>query len=788
MLSPLDLKLLRDLWTIKGQALAITAVIASGVATFVMSLSTLSSLETTRATYYNRYRFAHVFAHLKRAPETLVSRLQEIPGVSQVQPRIVVDVNLDVADMPEPAVGRLISIPDRRTSGLNDIYLRRGRYIDPERSGEVLVGEMFAMAHELQLGQRITAIINGRKQQLTVVGIALSPEYVLQIKPGEILPDEKRFGIFWMGHTQLAAAFDMEGAFNDATLTLMRGAITEEVIRQTDDLLEPFGGTGSYDRDEQMSHRYLSDEIQQLKGMGRIAPTIFLSVAAFLLNVVTSRVVKTQREQIAALKAFGYSKWEVGWHYFKLVLVIVLLGTVLGTVAGAYLGRGLTSMYTQFYKFPIFEYRLNLPVAIAAAGLSTCAAFVGVFASVRGAIRLPPAEAMRPDPPASYRPTLLERTGLGGLLSPAGRIVMRNLERRPWKAAMSILGIAMAVAVLILGSFSQDALDYLMDFQFSQQQRQDVIVTFVEPISGGARREIQKLPGVLQAEFFRSVATRMRKTHRSRRVGLTGIVPTNDLFRLLDDEGNQVNVPTDGLMLSTKLAEVLGTKIGDIVQIEVLEGERGTYEVPVAATVRELGGLNAYMDLRALHRLLREGPQLSGAYLRVDEKYTDQLFYQLKQTPQVAGVSVKHAAIESFENTIAENLGRLRTFNIVFAGIIAVGVVYNSARISLAERSREMATLRVIGFSQSEVAWILLGELAALTLAALPVGMYIGYWLSYLVSLGLDTEVYRIPLVVNSSTYGMAAIVVLTASVLSGLSVQRGIRDLDLVAVLKTRE
>lgn len=778
----------RDLWQMKGQAIAITAVIACGVATFVMSLSTLSSLQNTRSAYYDRYRFAHVFAHLKRAPETLATRLGEVTGVAQVQTRIVMDVTLDVEGLSEPAVGRLISIPDRQTPGLNDIYLRRGRYVDPARSGEVLVGESFAIEHDLQLGDQITSIINGRKQSLTVVGVALSPEYILQFKPGELLPDAKRFGVFWMAETQLAAAFDMDGAFNDVTLSVMRGAIIDEVIRQVDLLTEPYGGIGAFDREQQTSHRYLSDEIQQLKGMAQIAPTIFLSVAAFLLNVVLSRLVKTQREQIAALKAFGYSKWEVGFHYLKLILVVVVIGTIIGTFVGAWFGRNLTAMYTQFYKFPIFEYTLPFPVVVLAATISLVAAVVGVQASVRGAVALPPAEAMRPEPPASYKPTLMERTGLGIFLSPAGRMVMRNLERRPVKAAMSALGIAMAVSVLILGSFTLDALNYLIDFQFRIAQRQDVMITFVEPIVGGVKREVQKLPGVMHADFFRAVPTRIRNAHHDRRVSVMGLDGSSELFRLIDDQKRKVDIPPDGLMLNTKLAALLDAQLGDVVTLEVLEGQRGIFQVPVTALVTELGGLNAYMNSSALHRLLQEGHHVSGAFLQVQSTESDRLYRQLKETPRVAGVSVKTAAIDSFNETIANNLGKIRGFNIFFATIIAVGVVYNSARISLSERSRELATLRVIGFSKAEVSAILLGELGVLTLLAIPLGMLIGYGLAYWVSLGLDTEVYRIPLVVNPATYAMAALVVIVAAIGSGLIVRRGLGNLDLVAVLKTRE
>jgi putative ABC transport system permease protein len=367
-------------------------------------------------------------------------------------------------------------------------------------------------------------------------------------------------------------------------------------------------------------------------------------------------------------------------------------------------------------------------------------------------------------------------------------MVMRNIERRPIKAALSALGIAMAVSVLILGSFTLDAINYLVDFQFRLAQRQDVMITFVEPTVGGVAREVENLPGVLNADFFRSVPTRIRHKHFDRRVGVMGLDGDSQLFRLIDDQERPVELPKDGLMLNTKLAELIDAQLGDVVTIEVLEGQRGKYDVPVTAMVTELGGLNAYMHSSALHRLLQEGPHVSGAFLQVDSQQTAALYRELKETPRVAGVSVKAAAMQSFNDTIANNLGKIRGFNIFFATVIAVGVVYNSARIALSERSRELATLRVMGFSKGEVSTILLGELALLTVVAIPTGMLIGYALAYWVALGLDTEVYRVPLVVNPSTYAMAASVVLVSAIGSGWIVRRGLGNLNLVAVLKTRE
>lgn len=785
----LDRKLLRDLWHMKGQAVAIALVIAAGVATYVLSVSTLQSLRRTQDRYYERYRFAHVFAHLKRAPNPLADRIAEIPGVAQVQTRIVEQVTLDVPVLPEPAVGRLISIPEYPAPGLNGLYLRSGRWVEPGRTGEVLASEGFAQAHRLGPGDRISAVINGRRQRLTVVGVALSPEYVYAIRPGDLLPDEKRFGIFWMGYTDLAAAFNMQGAFNDIALTLTPGASEPEVLRRLDRLTESYGGLGAYGRADQTSNRFINNEINELRGMAQVVPTIFLAVAAFLLHIVISRLIGTQREQIATLKAFGYTSFEVGQHYLRMVLLVVIAGAIIGTVLGVWLGRGLTEIYTSFFRFPVFEYRPGADVILLAVFVSAAAAAAGTLGAVLRAMRLPPAEAMRPEPPASFGPTFLERLGLQRLFSSTARMILRQLERQPLRSLLSALSIALAVAVCVLGSFMKDAVEYLMETQFAFAQRQQMSVTFDEPTSGQVLYELAHLPGVRHCEPFRAIAVRLRFGARERRVSVLGLPAEGKLFRVIDRQRRAVPLPPEGLVLSAKLAELLDVRVGDVLMVEVLEGERPVRPVPVVALVNDLAGTDAYMEVEAVRRLMRESDVMSGAFLATDTDRTDELYTALKNTPHVAGVAVTQTALTSFRKTIAENLLRMRFFNVLFAGVIAFGVVYNSARIALSERSRELATLRVLGYTRAEVSLILLGELAVLTLVAIPVGLTLGYGLAALViRLAYNTELFRMPLVIDRSTYAFAATVTLVAALVSGLVVRRRIDRLDLVAVLKSKE
>jgi len=788
-MTALNRKLVRDLWGARGQALAIAFVIGAGIAVFASMFSTFDSLDLTLGTYYERTRFGDVFASLKRAPLSLAADIAAIPGVAQVEPRVVVDVTLDVRDLPEPAIGRLISVAPAGRPRLCDVVLRKGRDIEAGRPDEVLASETFAAAHGLEPGDSVGAIINGRRRELRIAGLALSPEYIYPIRPGELLPDERHFGVFWMDGRALAAAFQMEGAFNNVVVTLMRGASEPDVIAGLDRLLEPeYGGLGAIPRALQPSHWYLNNELVQLRSSGAIVPAIFLAVAAFLLNVVLSRIVLVQRAQIAALKALGYGNAAVAWHYVKWSIVVACAGAAVGLSAGTWLGWAMTQMYTLFFHFPLLLYRLEPVVIVESVAIALGAAVLGALAAVRRAVSLPPAEAMRPEAPARFSETWVERAGLRRLLSQPARIIVRTLQRHPGRAALSTVGIALAGSMLVLGNFSLDAVDVMMDVQFNVAQRYDVMASTVEPVSPGALDELRRLPGVMDAEPFRAVPARLRVGHRSRHAAILGVPAEARLNRVIDASLRALTPPPQGLVLSAKLAETLGVRRGDTVTVEVLEGRRPVRQVPVADLVDEYMGMNAYMELDALRQLMQEGGTLSGAYLLVDRGQVETLYRRLKETPRIGGVLLKRAAVESFQETFQSLVAQMQAIYVVFAAVIAFGVVYNTARISLSERSRELATLRVIGFTRAEVSYILLGELALVTLVAVPAGLALGYVFAGLLVAAMNSEMFRIPLVIAPRTYAFAAVVIVVATAVSAMVVRHRLDHLDLVEVLKTRE
>lgn len=785
----LDRKMLRDLWNLRGQAIAIALVILCGVATYVMFIAIHDSLRATREDYYAAYRFADVFASLKRAPEGLRERIADIPGVAAVETRVVAGATFDIAGFDDPVSGTIVSLPDHGVPAFNALFLRAGRYVQPFAGDEIVVGEPFALAHRFEPGDRLHAVINGRRTALTIVGIALSPEYIHQIRPGGIFPDYKRYGVMWMGRDALARAYDMDGAFNDVVLGLAPGGSEREVIARLDELLARYGGLGAIGREDQLSHRFLDEEFNQLEMLSRIFPVIFLGVAVFLLNVVVNRMIGLQRGQIATLKAFGYDNAAIAVHYLKLVFLIVLAGVAGGIALGAWFGHVMAGIYREFFRFPYLEFDLSLKVAAEATLASLAAATLGTLFAVRRAAGLQPAEAMQPEPPPRYRQTLIERLGVGRLMSQPNRMILRHLARHPFKSAITVIGIAAAGGITMTGSFQRTTVNYMLDVQYGMAQREDISVMFNEPTPYRARFEIAALDGVRRVEVQRTVPVQLHVGNRSYRTAIRGLEAGGDIQRVLDAGLVPVVPPQEGMLLTDYLGEMLGVGAGDRVLVEVLEGARPKREVVVAGLVKEYLGVSAYMERGALNRFMREGPAISGAYLAVEEPaMLPRLYRALKDSPRVAGVTQRKEEMRNFTQMMDESMLFYTFIASIFSVIIAFGVVYNSARIALTERSRELASLRVLGFTRGEISYILLGELAVLTVIALPLGAAAGWGLCWLIMHNVQNDLYRMPLMLGRDSYAFAATVVLVASIATGFLVRRRLDRLDLIGVLKTRD
>ena len=763
-------------------------VVACGIAAFVTMASAYSSLRSARAAYYAEYRFADLFAQLKRAPGGLVAELRSVPGVADVEARVVEDVTLSVPGLAEPASGRFISIPVRGTPAINGLALREGRLPSSDAADEIVVSETFARANRLNVGDRIGAILNGRWKQLTIIGLALSPEYVYEVSPAMVFPDNRRFGVMWMSRELLGDAFNMKGAFNDVAMKLAHGASEADVIQSVDRVLAPYGGLSAYGRIDQASNRFLSDELGEIEVSATYIPAIFLSVSAFLLYTLLSRLVSIERSQIALLKSFGYSSARVGVHFLEFALLVVGIGLLLGTAMGVMFGSGLIGLYRLYFHFPSLPYQVPVAVLLWATVIALGAAASGSLTAVWRAIRLPPAEAMRPEPPGNFRAGLLESVGLMRLLGASGRVVARNLARRPLRAAMSVAGIAAAVATVVLGRFTFDAVNHLVAVHFDAAQREDVTVVLREASSESVLYEIERLPGVLRAEPFRSTPVWLRSEHRTKRTTLQGVSHDMDLKQLVDRQRHRIGIPPDGLVLTRKLAQMLAIVPGDVITVEQMEGRRVTFTRPVVKLSDEPLGTSAYMDSAALAAALGEAGEISAALLQVDPSREVQLYDTLKRTPGIAAVTTRSAMLQTIHDVMNRSFVMMTIVMTGFAAVLVVGVVYNSARIALSERGNELASLRVLGFSKAEVTGLLLGEQAILTFVAIPVGLGLGATACWLLVPVFDRELFRLPFVLTGDTFGFAALITLAAAVLSAVLVIGRIAGLDLIAVLKSRE
>lgn len=784
----LSRKLLRDLSQLRGQVITIGMVVAAGVAAYVTLQGTWSSLESSRTAYYERQRFADVFAHLKRAPLSLLGDLEAIDGVADVNARIVDAVMVPIETLREPATGQIVSLPDFGLPRLNQLHLVAGSTPEPGRSDEALVLESFFRAHGLKVGDTVPVVINGTIRPIRITGVAMSPEHVFPAPTTGFFSDDKRFAVFWMRESVVAAAFDMTNAFNDISIRLQPGASLDAVLAAVDRVLEPYGGIGAYGRKDQISNSIVEGELTQLEAMATVAPMIFLGVAAFLLNVVLSRLVLLQRAQIATLKAVGYGNRSIGLFYVKLVSLIALGGSAVGIAGGVYLGSAMTDLYTQYFRFPVLAFELDPQVASIAVGVSVLAGLVGAIGSATRVANLPPAEAMRPAAPPTYGSSLLDRLGVYRFIAPAARMVVREIERQPVRTTLSVIGIAFAVSIMVLARVSSDAMTLLLDMQFQQAWKEDVTVSFLNPLPARAVRELEHLPGVRYAEGLRSIPVRFSYDGRKRESAIMGYPDGMQLRQVIDVDQRAIPIPEHGLMLTAKLSEVLGIPVGDYVIAEMLEGDRKTIRLKVSALAAEPFGLQGHMRMDELQHAFGEKATVSMALLRIDPRTYSLTEPKLKELPNIGGVLRKQTIIDQFYAQSAEMMLVMSLILTLFAGTIAVGVVYNNARVALSMRSRDLASLRVLGFRRAEISAVLLGELTIQVLLAIPIGLFIGTWMSEAMMSMTDPEQYRLPVNLSSTTYAYAAGVTMVAGAVSALLVRRKLDKLDLIGVLKTRE
>ena len=788
MVTPLDRKLLRDLRRLWLQAVAVGVVLGCGIAIFVMATGMYGSLEVSRDQYYARSLMADLAGSLVRAPDRIAADLAAEPGVAGLEARASGVGLLSIEGVAEPVSARLVSLPADRRPRVNDLVLKRGRWPEITRSAEVLINESFAEAHSIEPGQRLPVLILGQRKIVEVVGVASSPEFVFAVAPGDILPEPRRFGVLWMNRDALGSALDLDGAFNDVVLRLQADADRLAVIASVDAQLARYGGRGLYGRDRMLSARYLSDELSQLRTLASILPPIFLLVAVFLINVMLSRLVATERANIGLLKAFGYANTTIGFHYAKFALAFCLAAAVLGIALGTWVGHYMASVYQAVYHLPQLDFEAGLLVYLGAFLVALVAAMLGALSAVRRAVKLAPAVALAPPAPTSFRRLGEQLERRLRALDARSRMLARRILRFPRRSATTVTGIALALALLIMSEHFPIAIERIIDINFSTTQRMDATLTFAEREHERVLREVGRLPGVLQVEPLRSADVFLSAGSRREREAVLGISSGAMLNRIVSTDLEVITPTAEGLTLSQGLAKKLEVTVGDRLQLEATDGRRVTVEVPVVRIIQPFLGSAAYMEREALGRLLREPDRVDSAYITIDAAFRDQLSAQLKEIPAIVGVTFADNAERSLRQLFEQGAGFFSFMFLMFSLAMAAGVAFSAARVTLGEQERDLATLRVLGFRRGEASWVLLGELAVLLAVALPLGLILGAALSRWMMAQFETDLFSFPFVFDLPTYARSALIVAAAVVVAALWVRRDVDRLDLVAVLKSRE
>lgn len=789
VIKALEKKMWRDLWSLKSQVLTVAVLIICGISLLVSEWSAYRSLQNARDHYYKHYCFADIFADFQTASIEPIRRIESLPGIETVVARITATGLVNLNGREEPSVGEFIAIPSAQQPRLNKIFLRYGRLPKDSNELEIVVHEGYASANHLKPGDQINIVLKGKSEFARIVGIGLSPEYVYAINSSTPLPDDLHFGIFWMTEKSMQRMLNFNGSFNNIIVTIKPGSTSMPEIQANIDLiLKPYGSLGAYNRDRQISNMFVEDEISQQKISSIFIPAIFLAIASFIVNIIVSRLVSRHRMQIAALKALGYTRSEISIHYLKLVFYMALTGTIPGILLGALLGRWMSALYESYFRFPSLHFSISKSAAFIGLIAGILPGLAGAASSIRNVFAMAPAEAMRPVSPPAFHATLIDVLQLQRFIRPTGLMIFRNFLNRPLRLLSIILSLSAALAIVITAGSWSDMIAYLLKTQFNRAQKEDISVTLARPHPSNMIQELRHLPGVIFAEGYRELPIRMQFQHHKREISLIGWPEKREMRALLNKDLTPISMPASGILLSKFFQKSWGIKAGDNVLITALEGSSKFIEMPVAGFTDELFGIGAHINLPNLWAFMNEAPGYNIVTIKADMTKIKELYIALKGRPEVISIQIKNTLYKGFNESFGKVINSMTAILSIAALLIAVGIIYNSIRVSFSERSWELASLRVLGLQRIEVSTILLFEVGIQVLISLMPGCFLGRWLTELSMKLIHTETLAFPVVIEVSTYARGILVVLLAFALSSLIVYKMSGQLNPAEALKARE
>lgn len=778
-------KMWRELRENKAAYLACISVIAIGLMLFTSMSVIYEGLSDAKNNFYTDYQFADGFAHVRGISQTQVDRLSFEEGVAHLEGRMVKDARVLFPDREENIFLRLVSIIPEQKTRLNDVMIVDG-VLPTAGSRGILLDPGFLEANGLRPGDTIPVIIAGKQVELTVAGAALSPEFVYAMRtPMDIYPDPATFGVAWMPLGVMQNLFGDE-SLNDIVFTLSAGHTYEDVESRLKPRLESFGLESIYARENQLSEAILEQEIRAMESMVTSIPLLFLIVAATILYVLLKRMVEQQRGQIGILKAFGYSSREILFHYISYALIIGALGGLLGSLLGFWLSYPMMKMYEEFFTLPGLTGQFSLNYLVLGVLLSTGFGVLAGYFGSKGVLKLQPAEAMRPPAPPLAKQTLLERWRLyWDNLTVQGKMATRNTFRNLGRSFFTLIGVMFAFSLIATTGYFLSMTDVLVLDQFTKVQTHDVKVVFAAPLdSWDAQLELSRAPGVNRFESYLEVPATLNHKWYEKGTVILGIEQNSEMYNLLSSDGVKVALPSAGIILSQNLAEKLQAKVGTRLEVESPYAKDSPVYIEVVDIVPQYLGSNAYMEINALGRLLGQGNISTAALLSVEEGAFPYLKDRYRESKGVFSVEKKDAMLLKFSE-LMESYGYTYWILALFGMLTGFAVIYNSGIVSLSERKRELASLRVMGMTPREVLQVLAFEQWFVSIFGMLAGVPMTMLFLQGMASAMDEDLFSIPVILELRPFIIGALGTVASIWLTHWVILRKIRKLSMVEVLK---
>ena len=792
-MKALDIKLLRDLYRTRGLILAIGGIITVGIMTLVTMRSAYLNLSLAKDSYYQQCRMADFWIDLKKIPLAEVEKLVQVQGVSEIQPRIQFSATVDLEDSVQPINGLVVSLPDQRQSILNDIVLRQGDYFSDQKENEVIINEKFAREHSLYPGQTFELMLNERKQEVFVIGTAISSEFTYLLGPGAIMPDPKQYGVFYIKQSFAENSLNFQGAANQVVGRISPSADVNvaTILDQCESRLEEYGVFATTPLKDQASHQFIQSEIDGVGAMSKVLPVIFLVVASLILNVLMTRMARRQRVVIGTLKALGYSDTRIFIHFLQLGLVVGIIGGIAGALLGYFSSVGLTVAYRQFYEFPNLTSGFHWGAMVIGMIASIVCAAVGSMIGAYSALKLQPAESMRPAPPKTGGNVLLEKVGwLWQRLSTGWRMALRGVMRNRMRSLVGVFASAMGSGLLISGLMMQNGQTYMVEFQYDKIAKSDIDLVLSAESDMDVVNEIKQLPAVDYVEPQLIVPCTLVNGPYKQKSSITGLVSNPTLTVPHSRNGIQVSIPRYGLVIGRQLADNLHLQAGDTFTLIPNRGEKQPVDVKVATISDGYVGISSYAHIDFLSEKIGEKQVANSVQMKVNnnEQAIVDLYRELKEIPGVEAVQ-NQAQIES---TLRDLLQQVQWIFIValimFAGTIFFGSILNASMVTLAERTQEVATMIALGYSRWQVGGVFLRESMIVNLVGAVIGIPLGIALCWITAEGMKTDVLRLPVIFHNYLIVVAIVTAFVFGILAHLVVQNSINQMHVVESLKVRE